>query len=310
MTSQTRRERSRGESSADAPPTRRGNRQRSHRVDPSRRGFPATLRALDALAASGAQVSLHVVDLDRGTTVVSGDDYVSQPIGGVGTVAVLLEVAAQIEEGTLDAGELIDRADVAPFALSGIWNHLAATNFTIADVAVLAASTGDPLATNALIQRVGIVAIQRRLASLKLSRLAILDGLRDLRGPDDAPHMAIGSTRETAALFSSLVNSRVIDPAVSAQVAEWLSLNQDLSLVASATGLDPFDHENDKHNILFINKTGRADGVRAEAGVLAGPRAGVAYAMTICFDDLSIGHRLHAHEAMRTFGLELMEYIF
>ena len=79
-----------------------------------------------------------------------------------------------------------------------------------------------------------------------------------------------------------------MSPGVSAQVAEWLSLNHDLSLVASATGLDPFAHENDEHGLLFINKTGRDAGIRVEAGVLAGPRAGVSYALIVCFDDLSI----------------------
>jgi beta-lactamase class A len=44
--------------------------------------------------------------------------------------------------------------------------------------------------------------------------------------------------------------------------------------------------------------------------VLAGPRAGVSYALTVCFDDLSIAHRLRAHDAFRVLGLELMEYVF
>src|SRR5690606_5017932 len=106
----------------------------------------------------------------------------------------------------------------------------------------------------------------------------------------------------------ALVNSAVVDAAVSAQVAEWLSLNQDLSLAAAPTGLDPFAHENDPHGLLFINKTGRDRGVRVEAGVLAGPRAGVSYALIVCFDDLSIMHRLRAHDAFRVLGVELMEY--
>jgi beta-lactamase class A len=80
--------------------------------------------------------------------------------------------------------------------------------------------------------------------------------------------------------------------------------------VASATGLDPFSHENDEHGLLFINKTGRDAGIRVEAGVLAGPRAGVSYALIVCFDDLSIYHRMRAHDAFRTLGVDLMEYVF
>ena len=136
-----------------------------------------------------------------------------------------------------------------------------------------------------------------------MSRSALLDRFRDERGPDDAPHFALGSARELADVFAALVNSQAVSAGVSAQVAEWLSLNHDLSLVASATGLDPFAHENDEHGLLFINKTGRDAGIRVEAGVLAGPRAGVSYALIVCFDDLSIMHRLRAHEAFRTLGI-------
>ena len=103
-----------------------------------------------------------------------------------------------------------------------------------------------------------------------MSRAALLDSFRDQRGPDDAPHFALGSARELAEVFAALVNAQAVSPSVSAQVAEWLSLNHDLSLVAAATGLDPFAHENDEHGLLFINKTGRDAGIRVEAGVIAG----------------------------------------
>jgi beta-lactamase class A len=92
---------------------------------------------------------------------------------------------------------------------------------------------------------------------------------------------------------------------------EVLSVDEkERSLVASATGLDPFAHESDQHGLLFVNKTGRDARVRVEAGVLAGPRAGVAYALIVCFDDLSIAHRLRVHDAFRVLGTDLMEYVF
>ncbi|MEZ5187149.1 MAG: hypothetical protein R2723_00490 [Microbacterium sp.] len=93
-------------------------------------------------------------------------------------------------------------------------------------------------------------------------------------------------------------------------MGEWLNLNQDLALVGAATALDPFAHEDDRYGMLFVNKTGRGDGIRAEAGVLAGPRGGVAFALLVGFDDLSIGHRLRAHEASCALGADLMEYVF
>ncbi|MCC2032505.1 serine hydrolase [Microbacterium sp. BWT-G7] len=275
-----------------------------------RRSFTATLKALDDLATSGAKISVRITDLDRGTSVLAGDDFVTLPVAGLGVVPLLIEVAAGFESGRLDPLEIIDRSTIDRVGVGGVWQHLKAPALPLVDLAVLTASTGDSLAANALLARVGLPAVRARIEQLGLSRSALLDRFRDERGPDDAPHFALGSARELAEVFAALVNSQVVSPGVSAQVAEWLSLNHDLSLVASATGLDPFAHENDEHGLLFVNKTGRDAGIRVEAGVLAGPRAGVSYALIVCFDDLSIYHRMRAHEAFRTLGVELMEYVF
>ena len=283
-------------------------RRLPRRAAAGRRSFTSTLRSLEALADAGAQVSVHVVDLDSHVHVLAGDDHVTMPVAGLGVVPLLIEVAAGFADGTIDPFEIIDRTAIDPVTTSGVWRHLHAPALPLEDLAVLAATAGDPIAVNALLQKVGHERVRTRIESLGLRRTALLDRFRDQRGPDDAPQVAVGSARELAGLFSALVNSQVVDAAVSAQVAEWLSLNQDLSLVAAATGLDPFAHDHDAHGLLFINKTGRDRGVRAEAGVLAGPRAGIAYSLIVCFDDLSITHRLRAHDAFRVLGVELMEY--
>ncbi|CAN3700285.1 hypothetical protein MMX123_00268 [Microbacterium sp. MM2322] len=289
---------------------RKGPKRLPRRAAAGRRSFTATLRSLDELAASGAKVSVRIDDLDGGAEVLSGDDFVTLPVGGLGVVPLLIEVAAAIEAGRLDPLEIVDRASVHDAAQGGVWQHLKAPALPVADLAALAASSGDALAVNALVHRVGLQSVRARVEQLGLRRTALLDRFRDARGPDDAPHLALSTAREMAHVFAGLVNSTIVSPGVSAQVAEWLSLNHDLSLVASATGLDPFAHENDQHGLLFVNKTGRAAGVRAEAGVLGGPRAGVAFALIVNFDDLSIAHRLRAHDAFRVLGVELMEYVY
>ncbi|WP_341978307.1 class A beta-lactamase-related serine hydrolase [Microbacterium sp. LTA6] len=288
--------------------SQRTSRRLPRRAAIGRRSFTSTLRALEMLADAGAQVSVHVVDLDSGDPVLSGDDHVTMPIAGLGVVPLLIEVAAGFESGSLDPLEIIERNSVDPVSSSGLWRHLRAPALPLSDLAVLAATAGDPIAVNALLQRVGHERVRERSDALGLVSTALLDRFRDKRGPDDAPQVAVGSAREISGLFSALVNSAVVDAAVSAQVSEWLSLNQDLSLVAASTGLDPFAHDHDAHGLLFINKTGRDRGVRAESGVLAGPRSGVAYTLIVCFDDLSITHRLRAHDAFRVLGVELMEY--
>lgn len=275
-----------------------------------RRSFLGTIKALDALAAAGAQVSVRVTDLDGGEDVLTGDDHLTLPIGGVGVVPLLIEVAAQLDAGRLDPLEVVERGSVDPVAVAGLWQHFTSTALPIGDLAVLAAAASDASAANALLSRVGLDAVRARMEAIGLHKTALLDGFRDRRGPDDAPQVALSSAGELAHLFASIVDAQAVSPAVSAQVGEWLNLNQDLALVGAATALDPFAHEDDRHRLLFVNKTGRADGIRAEAGVLAGPRGGAAYALIVCFDDLSIAHRLRAHEAFRALGADLMEYVF
>lgn len=268
------------------------------------------LKALDALSSAGAQVSVRVSDLDSGEGILVGDDHLTLPVAGLGIVPLLIDVAAQIEARTLDPLEILDRTSVEQVGVSGLWQHLKAPALPVCDLAVLAAAASDASAANALLARVGLDAVRARIEAIGLTKTALLDRFRDVRGPDDAPQVALSSAGELSALFAAIVNTRVVSPAVSAQVGEWLNLTQDLALVGSATALDPFAHEDDRHGLLFVNKTGRADGIRAEAGVIAGPRGGLSYALIVCFDDLSIGHRLRANEAFHTLGMDLMEYVY
>ncbi|WP_336630517.1 MULTISPECIES: serine hydrolase [unclassified Microbacterium] len=274
------------------------------------RSFIGTLKALDQIAASGGVVSVRVADLDTGEEILTGDDHLTLPVAGLGVVPLLVEVAARIEFGQLDPLQIVERRSVDPVGVSGVWQHLIAPALPVADLAVLAAAASDASAANALLGRVGLDAVRARLEAIGLPKTALLDGFRDARGPDDAPQVALSTAGEMSRLFAGLVNAQIVSPAVSAQVGEWLNLNQDLALVGSATALDPFAHEQDRHGLLFVNKTGRGDGIRAEAGVLAGPRHGVAFALIVCFDDLSIAHRLRAHEAFRALGIDLMEYVY
>ncbi|GLJ60882.1 class A beta-lactamase-related serine hydrolase [Microbacterium sp. JZ70] len=271
--------------------------------------FTATLRSIEALVAADARAGVHVVDLDRETVLLSGDDHVTLPVGGVGTVPLLIEAAAQFDAGELDPDEIVARDPLDPVRMSGVWRHLRTRELPAGDLAILAATTDDALAANALLDRVGHERVTRRFVSLGMPRSALLDHFRERRGPDDAPHVALGTAREFARLFADIVSGRVVNAAVSAQVAEWLTQGHDLSLVGSATGLDPFAHDDDPHGLLFLNRTGRAPDVRAEAGVLAGARGAVAYALFVEFDDAGILHRDRAHEAFRALGRELMEYV-
>ena len=231
------------------------------------------------------------------------------PTASIGKILLLIEVSARMTEKSISDFTIIDRATLDAVADSGIWQHLQAPALPVADLAALVGSTSDNLATNVLLRHIGLDSVRSRTEQLGLVRTALLDRVRDDRGPDDAPQLSVGSSAELAWLFHALANGHIIDPVTSQRVLGWLSLNADLSMVASAFGRDPLAHRGVEHNTWMVNKTGTDAGVRSEAGVLRGPRGGVAYAVSVQFDDNDLASRLRVIEAMRTLGLDLVEFV-
>ena len=167
----------------------------------------------------------------------------------------------------------------------------------------------DAAAINALVARVGLDAIRARGESLGLTRTALLDIARPQRGPDDAPNLAVGSAYELAGLVTLLIKGGIVSRSVSDRVVGWLSLGSDLTLVAAPFGLDPHAHRRTDHDLQLVNVTGVDAGVRAEAGVLRGPRHGVAYAAIVAYDDLTLAHRLRVLDGLRAIGTDVLEYV-
>ncbi|MCU1638391.1 MAG: serine hydrolase [Microbacteriaceae bacterium] len=280
-----------------------------HRGPDGREHFGAGFDALGTLAYAGARVSANVVDLQSGMTLVSVDDRIVLPTASVGKILLLIEVSARMTAQEVVGLGILDRTTEDEVADSGIWQHLQAPSLPMVDVAALVGATSDNLATNVLLRKVGLDAVRARTESLGLVRTALLDIVRDERGPDDAPQLSVGSAAELTWLVTALCRGQVVDQVTSQRVLGWLSSNVDLSLVASGFGLDPLAHRSADHGIRLINKTGIDQGVRSEVGLLNGPRAGVAYALTIQFADTSLSARLAVHDAMRVFGLDLLEYV-
>ncbi len=281
----------------------------AHRALQSAENFANTFTALGDLAYEGAQVSASVTDLDTGKTLVAIDERIVLPTASVGKILLLIEVSARLTERDFTGYGVLDKTMRDSVGDSGVWQHLQAPSLPVADLASLVGATSDNLATNVLLRQVGLQAVRARTESLGLMRTALLDLVRDSRGPDDAPQLSVGSTAELTWLFSALARGQVVDSLTSSRVLGWLSLNADLSMVASAFGLDPLSHRGVDHGVLLVNKTGTDDGVRSEAGVLRGPRAAVSYAVSVQFNDSGMPARLRVLDAMRTVGFDLLEYV-
>ena len=250
-----------------------------------------------------------MVDLRSNLTLLSIDDRIVLPTASIGKILLLVEVAARITARDFAGFGILDKTPGDAIADSGLWQQLQAPALPVSDLAALVGATSDNLATNVLLRQVGLDAVRARTESLGLARTALLDLVRDSRGPDDAPQLSVGSTAELAWLFSTLSRGQIVDHVTSHRVLGWLSSNADLSLVASAFGLDPLSHRGSDHSTLLVNKTGTDIGVRSEAGALRGAHRAVAYAVSIQFNDDGLASRLRVLDAMRTVGYDLLEYV-
>ncbi len=289
----------------------RANRPREARHAAARgvENFSSTFAALGRLAYEGSQVSASAVDLNTGKTLLAIDDRIVLPTASIGKILLLIEVSARLTSRDFSGYAILDKTAHDAAGDAGIWQHLQAPSLPVADLASLVGSTSDNLATNVLLRQVGLNAVRARTESLGLMRTALLDLVRDSRGPDDAPQLSVGSTAELSWLFGALARNEIVDSLTSQRVMGWLSLNSDLSLVASAFGLDPLSHRGADHHTLLVNKTGTDHGVRAEAGALRGEGRAVAYAVSVQFSDDSLAARLRVLDAMRTVGFDLLDYV-
>jgi beta-lactamase class A len=287
----------------------RSPRQPRHSGVAEAASFSSTFAALGKLAYEGAQVSASVVDLNSGRTLIAIDDRIVLPTASIGKILLLIEVSARLTSREFSGFGILDKTPMDAVGDSGIWQHLQAPSLPVADLATLVGATSDNLATNVLLRQVGLAAVRARTEALGLMRTALLDLVRDSRGLDDAPQLSVGSTAELSWLFGALARNEIVDPLTSQRVLGWLSLNSDLSMVASAFGLDPLSHRGADHDTLLVNKTGADAGVRAEAGALRGATRAISYAVSIQFDDDGLPARLRVLDAMRTVGLDLLEYV-
>ncbi|PZE26042.1 serine hydrolase [Curtobacterium sp. MCBD17_028] len=294
----------------DVSPRRHQARSRAagrHRGDVEA-AFAATVDALGSLAYDGARVSASVIDTTSGRALLAVDERVVLPVAGVGRLLLLIEVAAQLEEGRLH-GDRLQRMARDTAGGPGLWQFLQEPTLQVPDLATLVGAAADAWATNALLSTVGIEAVRLRAESLGVDRSAVLDRVRDRRGPDDAPDQAVAAAAELSWLMRGLALGEVVDEATSNRVLGWVSLGMDTTLVAGAFGLDPLAHRGLDHGLQLVAVTGTGPGIRSETGVLRGPSSSVSYAVTVGFEDDSLQRRLAVVEALRTMGADILDHV-
>ena len=241
--------------------------------------FDALLAACEA--DPDVQWGVSVVEVDRGTLAASGADQVLRT-ASIGKILLLLVVAEELEMERMEHDELLDRCSVEWVGDSGLWRHLTVEVLPLIDVVTLVGAVSDNLATNVLLQRVGLARLDEVAEELGLHTVRLLDEVRHRRDPAVHPHtLSTGSAGELAQLMADLRFTDIGPRDTGERVCEWLHLNADLSMVASAFRLDPLARGGPPH---LVNKTGTDDGIRADVGAVFADRRRVGYAVIANWD--------------------------
>lgn len=212
-----------------------------------------------------------VVDESGAELLREGDVDEPGRTASVGKLLLLGAVADRLDSGVLDGSERLAKDAVEPVADSGIWFHLDQPTLSLLDCCRLVATVSDNLATNVLIDRIGLSDIDGYTDQLGIQQMRLLDMVRTHRDHTMPETLSIASPGSLVA-FMDLLHRGLVSP----RVRDWMRLNTDLSMVASAFGLDPLAHTDEEPSLH--NKTGSDSGVRVDVGTLVGPRRTVHYA--------------------------------
>jgi beta-lactamase class A len=246
-----------------------------------------------------------VISDSSGQVLIEENPDAVLSIASVGKILLLLAIAERFSDDELTTIH-IDRAITQPVTDSGLWQHFDASNLSLHDLVVLVASLSDNWATNALIENIGLPSVWGAANAWGLSDTKLLDLVRDVRDESTAPRLAEGTARELHTLVTAIAESAPGSPG--ARVSSWLQLNTDLSLVASAFGLDPLAHADPSAPVTLWNKTGTDSGVLVDVGVVKGLRAEVRYAVIVNSENADgVAHTRELRDAMHAWGVKIAE---
>lgn len=230
-------------------------------------------------------IAVSLRDADTGAVLAGEDADTVYDTAAIGRLVLLCEAAVRLADGRLSREAMISRSPQDMVPGPGLWQHLRAAELPATDVITLVAAAGDTVATNALLERIGLTSVTERGQMIGLRRTALLDRIRPARRPTDPPAVSVGTAGELAGLMVALHQGQVRSRAVSRQVLDWLALCADTSLVAGALGVDPWAHTDPDRGITLAHATAADVGVRVETGLASGGGATMAYAAVAAFAD-------------------------
>lgn len=199
----------------------------------------------------------------------------------IGKVFLLHRLLTEVDAGARSLEERVTRRPVEWMDNSGLWYLLQADELSLYDVATLIGAASDNAATNTLLRVIGLDAVQDHTRRLGYTASALDDIVRWPLPPGAPRTLSHATARELVRFVTRTARADDLSPSSADTLQRWLGAGMDLSMVASAFGLDPLAHYSFDRDVWLWNKTGTISTVRADMGLVMSPTRRIAYAVIV-----------------------------
>jgi len=225
--------------------------------------FQAVLDAKLAAAVHEVETSLDGVlgvalkDLKTGQTLLINEREVFPQASSI-KIAVLLETFKQAEEGRLKLDEFVALEESRKVEGSGILIHLGrpSLSLSIRDLAVLMVVLSDNTATNLLIDKVGLEAVNKRLDALGLAKTRLRRKMMDLQAAAEGREN-VSTPLEMMTLLEKIWKGSALGEPYRKDLLAILAIPKDSPLRAGVP-----------EGIEVAEKPGELEAVRCDSGIV------------------------------------------
>jgi beta-lactamase class A len=241
---------------------------------PTESRFPAVLDAKFQAAVREVEAGLDGVlglalkDLKTGKTFLLNEREVFPQASSI-KIAILLEAFKQAEEGRIRLDEFIALEESRKVAGSGVLFYLGrpSLSLSVRDTAVLMIVLSDNTATNLLIDRVGMDAVNKRLDGLGLTKTRLRRKMMDLKAAAEGREN-VSTPLEMLTLLEKVWKGGILKEPYRKDLLEILAIPKDSPLRSGVPeGVD------------VAEKPGELEAVRCDSGIVMLP--GRAYILCV-----------------------------
>ena len=217
--------------------------------------FEAAIRAVEA--GLDGVLGIALKDLATGKTFLLNEREVFPQASSI-KIAVLLETFKQAEEGRLKLDEFIALEESRKVEGSGVLFHLGrpSLSLSIRDLAVLMVVLSDNTATNILIAKVGLEAVNKRMDALGLPKTRLRRKMMDLQAAAEGREN-VSTPLEMMTLLERIWKGSAIGEPYRKDLLAILAIPKDSPLRAGVP-----------EGVEVAEKPGELEAVRCDSGIV------------------------------------------